>query len=88
MSTEIILRCTPWIKTKDKITVVGMVRAWYMNGDAGVDKRQPHMLTPPKFVELQDLEKLGVLYHKVSRVRDFTYVIMLHITETHPYTSC
>ena len=49
-----------------------------MNSDASVDKRQPHMLTPPKFVELQDLEKLGVLYHKVSRVRDFTCVIITY----------
>ena len=43
-----------------------MVRAWYMDDDTTVDQRQPHMLSPPKFVELTDLEKLGVLYRKVS----------------------
>ena len=36
-----------------------------MDNNAEVDKRQPHMLTPPKFVELRDLENIGVLYHKV-----------------------
>ena len=43
-----------------------MVRAWYMDEDTTVDQRQPHMLSPPKFVELTYLEKLGVLYRKVS----------------------
>ena len=43
-----------------------MVRAWYMDDDTTVDQRQPHMLDPPKFVELPDLEKIGVLYYKVS----------------------
>ena len=36
-----------------------------MNEVTTGDQREPHMLDPPKFVELKDLEKLGLLYYQV-----------------------
>ena len=44
-----------------------------MNDDTTVDQRQPHMLNPPKFVELEALEKIGVLYYKVSLMTIYLY---------------
>ena len=43
-----------------------MVRAWYMDESTAEDRNEPHMLNPPKFVDVKYLEKLGILYFQVS----------------------
>ena len=43
-----------------------MVRAWYMDDKTDVDRREPHMLNPSTYLDLKDLEKLGVIYFQVS----------------------
>ena len=43
-----------------------MVRAWYMDESTAEDRNEPHMLNPPKFVDIKYLEKLGILYFQVS----------------------
>ena len=47
-----------------------MVRAWYMDDDTSVDRREDHMRNPPKFVDLKELEELGILYFQVGLFLD------------------
>ena len=42
-----------------------MVRAWYMDENVEVDKREPHTTDPPQFVDLETLNTFGVNYWKV-----------------------
>ena len=43
-----------------------MVNAWYMNDNDSEDQRSPRHLSPPVYVDLDQLKsKTGVLYYKV-----------------------
>lgn len=46
-----------------------MVQAWYMNSNDDEDQRSERHLSPPQFVQLDELKnKTGVLYWEVSGV--------------------
>ncbi|KAL5014082.1 hypothetical protein ScPMuIL_008352 [Solemya velum] len=42
-----------------------MVRVWFMDG-TDADQHLPHQTDPPKYMELADLEKYGILYWKLD----------------------
>ena len=51
-----------------------MVRAWYKDGDHEVDRPAPHMKDPGQFLDIKDLERIGILYFQVRPL--FAFIIL------------